>query len=85
MIKTNNPEMTDGQIAYSITKLKEYGIVIASDAEKSGIGCMTDARWNDFYAKMVSAGAYEAGIDISKAYATQFTCKGVGIELARAE
>ena len=36
--------MTDGQIAYSIAKLKEYGIVDSGDALKLGIGAMTDAR-----------------------------------------
>ena len=82
LIKTDNPEMTDGQIAFSIEKMKEYGIVVSGDAETKGIGCMTDARWSDFYDKMVAAGVYQAGIDIKKAYTTQFTCKSVGIELA---
>ncbi len=27
LIKKDNPEMTDGQIEYSIAKMKEYGIV----------------------------------------------------------
>ena len=27
LIKADNPDMTDAQIAYSIEKLKEYGIV----------------------------------------------------------
>ena len=85
LIKKDNPEMTDGQIAYSIEKMKEYGIVISGEAESEGIGCMTDARWKDFYDEMVKVGVYEAGIDISKAYTTQFTCKGVGMELAKAE
>ncbi|HEY0032818.1 MAG TPA: ABC transporter substrate-binding protein [Devosia sp.] len=85
LIKKDNPEMTDGQIAYSIEKLKEYGIVVSGEAETLGIGCMTDARWSDFYARMTEAGVYEAGIDISKAYTTQFTCKKVGMELAKAE
>jgi NitT/TauT family transport system substrate-binding protein len=85
LIKKDNPEMTDGQLAYSIEKLKEYGIAVSGEAETQGIGCMTDARWTDFYNKMIEAGVYEAGIDISKAYTTQFTCKGVGVELATAD
>lgn len=83
LIKTDNPEMTDGQIAFSIEKMKEYGILISGDAETKGIGCMTDERWKAFYDEMVKVGVYEAGIDISKAYTTQFTCKGVGVELAK--
>jgi hypothetical protein len=36
--------MTDAQIAYSIGKLKEYGIVDSREAEQLGIGAMTDER-----------------------------------------
>ena len=53
LIKADNPEMTDEQIAYGIAKMKEYGIVVSGDAEDKGIGCMTDARWDDFYEQMV--------------------------------
>jgi NitT/TauT family transport system substrate-binding protein len=84
MIKTDNPEMTDEQLAYSLEKMKEYGIVISGDAVEGGIGCMTEARWNDFYAKMVEVGMFEPGIDVSQAYTTQFVCKGVGADLVPA-
>ncbi|MEO5805485.1 MAG: ABC transporter substrate-binding protein [Devosia sp.] len=83
LIKKDNPEMTDGQIAFSIAKMKEYGILVSGDATDKGIGCMTDARWTDFYGKMVKAGVYEDGIDISKAYTTKFVCKGVGMDLVK--
>jgi NitT/TauT family transport system substrate-binding protein len=85
LIKQDNPEMTDGQLAFSVEKMKEYGIVVSGDAETKGIGCMTDERWSEFYAKMITAGVYEEGIDVSKAYTTQFVCKGVGMDLAKAE
>lgn len=84
MIKADNPDMTDGQIEFSIAKLKQYGIVVSGDAETGGIGCMSDARWTNFYNQMAQAGVYAAGIDLSKAYTRQFTCKGVGVELAPA-
>ena len=48
--------MTDAQIAYSIAKLKEYGIVDSGDALRLGIGAMTDARIKDFFDQMVKAG-----------------------------
>jgi hypothetical protein len=48
--------MTDEQIAYSISKMKEYGIVDSGDAQKLGIGAMTDARMKSFFDKMVKAG-----------------------------
>ena len=44
LIKKDNPEMTDEQIAYSIAKMKEYGIVDSGDAATLGIGAMTDER-----------------------------------------
>ncbi len=36
--------MDDAQIAFSIQKLKDAGILVSGDAVDKGIGCMTDAR-----------------------------------------
>ena len=33
LIKADNPEMTDDQIAYGIEKMKEYGIAVSGDAD----------------------------------------------------
>jgi NitT/TauT family transport system substrate-binding protein len=79
MIKKQNPEMTDALLAYSIAKMKEYGIVDSGDAVKSGIGAMTDVRMKSFYDKMVRAGVIKAGIDYKRAYTLQFVNKGVGV------
>jgi NitT/TauT family transport system substrate-binding protein len=81
LIIRDNPEMTEERIAFAIAKLKEHGVVISGEAEEKGIGCMTDARWSEFYREMTEAGVYSPGIDISKAYTTQFTCKGIGVQL----
>lgn len=83
LIKKDNPDMTDDQIAFSIAKLKEYGIVDSGDTEKLGIGAMTDARVADFYAKMVRAKVAPEGIDVAKAYTLQFVNKGVGLDLRK--
>jgi NitT/TauT family transport system substrate-binding protein len=80
-IKRENPEITDDQIAFSIAKMKEYGIVDSGDTLKLGIGAMTDQRWSDFYNTMVKAGVVKAGIDYKKAYSLQFVNKGVGLDL----
>jgi ABC-type sugar transport system ATPase subunit len=48
--------MTDELLAYSIAKMKEYGIVDSGDTLKDGIGAMTDARMASFFDKMVRAG-----------------------------
>jgi len=81
LIKKLNPEMTDEQIVFSITKMKEYGIVDSGDTLKLGIGAMTDDRWSEFYNTMVKAGVVKAGLDYKKAYTTQFVNKSVGLDL----
>jgi NitT/TauT family transport system substrate-binding protein len=81
LIKKDNPEMTDEQIAFSIAKMKEYGLVDSGDALKMGIGAMTDERIKDFFDKMVKAGVVNASIDYKKAYTLKFVDKGVGVDL----
>ena len=81
MIKKLNPEMTDELLAYSISKMKEYGIVDSGDALRDGIGAMTDARAASFFDKMVRAGVVRPGIDFRKAYTLRFINKGVGLDL----
>lgn len=44
LIKMENPNMTDEQLAYSVAKLKEMGIVTGGGAGKAGIGSMDEAR-----------------------------------------
>jgi NitT/TauT family transport system substrate-binding protein len=83
LIKRDNPEMTDEQIAFSIAKMKEYGIVDSGETAKMGIGAMTDERIKDFFDKMVKAGLFKAGLDYKKAYTLQFVNKGVGVELRK--
>jgi NitT/TauT family transport system substrate-binding protein len=81
LIKQDNPEMTDEQIAYSYAKLKEYGIVDSGDSEELGIGAMTDARIRSFFELTVQAGLYPADLDLSKAYTLQFVNKKRGLEM----
>jgi NitT/TauT family transport system substrate-binding protein len=83
LIKQANPEMTDGLIAYSVAKMKEYGIVDSGDADKLGIGAMTDARMASFFDKMARAGVVKPTLDFRQSYTLQFVNKGVGIELRR--
>jgi NitT/TauT family transport system substrate-binding protein len=80
-IKKDNPDITDEQIAFSIAKLKEYGIVDSGDTLKLGIGAMTDARMKDFFEQMVKAGVVKADVDYSKSYTLKYVDKGVGLEL----
>jgi NitT/TauT family transport system substrate-binding protein len=83
LIRKHNPEMTDALLAYSIAKMKEYGIVDSHDSLKLGIGAMTDAHWKSFFDKMVRAGVVKAGLDYRKAYTLRFVNKGVGVNLRK--
>jgi NitT/TauT family transport system substrate-binding protein len=80
-IKRDNPEMTDARIAYSIAKMKEFGIVDSGDTRTLGIGAMTDARMKSFFDKMVAAGVVKGDIDYRRSYSLQFVNKGVGVNL----
>ena len=81
LIRRQNPEMTDELIAYSIAKMKEYGIVDSGDATTLGIGAMTDARMKNFYDKMVRAGVVKPSVALDKSYTLQFVNKKVGLDL----
>lgn len=83
MIKKENPEITDEQIAYSISKIKEYGLAVSGDAVDKGIGCMTDARWQEYYDMGVKIGMFKAGQDVKQAYDSEFVCQGLGTDLVK--
>jgi NitT/TauT family transport system substrate-binding protein len=81
IIKRENPEMSDDLLAYSVAKMKEYGIVDSGDSLSLGVGAMTDARMQDFFDKMVRAGVVKAGLDFRKSYTLKFVDKKVGLNL----
>ena len=81
MIKRQNPEMTDALLAYSVAKMKEFGIVDSGDSLKLGVGAMTDAHMAGFFEKMVRAGVVPAGLDYRKSYTLQFVNKKLGLDL----
>jgi NitT/TauT family transport system substrate-binding protein len=81
LIKKENPEMTDGQIEFTIATMKSFGLVDSGDAVEKGIGCMTADQVNSFYEKMADSGVVKPGLDLSRMYTTEFVCKGVGMGL----
>jgi NitT/TauT family transport system substrate-binding protein len=83
LIKQDNPDMTDDQIAFSIAAMKQYGIVDSGEAGTAGIGAMTDARWKSFYGKSVSWGLYPDSLPLEQMYTLQFVNKGVGLDLKK--
>lgn len=83
LIKKDNPEMTDEMIAFSIDKMKTYGIVDSGETLNLGIGSMTDAHIKSFFDKMVRAKVVSGDIDYKASYTTKFVNKGVGKELRK--
>jgi NitT/TauT family transport system substrate-binding protein len=81
LIKSQNPEMTDELLTYSVAKMKEYGVVDSGDTGTLGVGAMTDTRMKDFFDKMVRAGVAKADLDYRKSYTLQFVDKKVGLDL----
>lgn len=81
LMMKDNPEMTEAEMEASVALMKQQGIVDSGEALQGGIGAMSQARINDFYAQMVKAGLYKAGeVDLSKVAALQFVNKKVGLD-----
>jgi NitT/TauT family transport system substrate-binding protein len=72
LIRKDNPQMDDDQLAFSIAKLKEYGIVDGADAKTLGLFTMTDARWKQTFDFMAGAGLVKPDLDYHKAYTLEF-------------
>lgn len=82
LIKADNPEMTDEQLAYSLATLKDYGIIDSGLALEHGIGCLDAERYGNFFEKLAGIGLYEPTLEWQNAIDTRFSCMGVGMELA---
>jgi NitT/TauT family transport system substrate-binding protein len=81
LIRQHNPEATDELNAYSVARLKEFGIVDSGDALTSGIGAMTDTRMRIFFDTMVRAGVTRPSLDFRKSYTLQFVNRKIGLDL----
>jgi NitT/TauT family transport system substrate-binding protein len=56
-----------------VAKLKELGIITGGDAQKSGIGTMSEARLKASYDLLLSSGVIEAAkVDLGKTYTLDF-------------
>lgn len=72
LIRKDNPNQTDEQLAYGLGKLKEQQLITGGDAAKMGIGIMTEERWKKTYDYMTSAGLLKPEVDFKHAFTTQF-------------
>jgi NitT/TauT family transport system substrate-binding protein len=83
LIKAANPEMSDALLDYGRKMMKQHDIVDSGDALTLGIGAMTPSRWAEFYHDMVAVGLYPAGVNIERAYVTDFVNHRVGMEMKK--
>ena len=72
LIKADNKNMSDEQIAFGIKQLNGLKVASGGDAATQGIGTMTDARWKATYDYMVSAGLLKKETDYKQGYTLQF-------------
>ena len=79
LIKQDNPEETDDLLAYAREMMKSRGVVDSGDSQSQGIGAMTDARWQDFFAVMSGEALYPKDLDWKKAYTARFVNQRVGM------
>ena len=73
LIRRDNPEMSEDQLAYGVARLRELGIVSGGDAPRLGIGSLTEARERATFEFMVAAHLVDpAKVDLASAYSTDF-------------
>jgi NitT/TauT family transport system substrate-binding protein len=78
LIKQQNPEMTDDVIEFGIRMMNEAGIVRSGDAERLGIGAMTEDRWRRFTEAVAAVGVLPRDLDWRRAFDLSLVNKGIG-------
>jgi NitT/TauT family transport system substrate-binding protein len=79
LIMRDNQEMTQEKIDYAVRAMNERGIVLSGDAERLGVGAMTDERWEAFYTAMRDAEVMPPGLDVKRAYSLRFVNRRAGL------
>jgi len=78
LIRQQNPEMSDELIAFGIKMMNDAGVVRSGDAERLGIGAMTEARWGRFTGDCVAVGVLPRDIEWRRAFDLSLVNKGIG-------
>jgi NitT/TauT family transport system substrate-binding protein len=73
LIQIDNPKEDDDRIAFAIQKMKEMHVLDRGLAPNTGIGTMTDARWQQTRDFLIKAGLLSPAVDYKKAFTTRFT------------
>jgi NitT/TauT family transport system substrate-binding protein len=75
LIRKDNPQIEDDLLAFSVAKMKEFGLVTGGEAATRGIMTMTDARWQLTFEFMRQAGLIRSDVDYRKAFTLEFVQK----------
>jgi NitT/TauT family transport system substrate-binding protein len=68
LIRKDNPQMSEELLAYGWRKMKDFALVDAGEAMKSGLLTMTEARWDATVDFLKGAGLARTGVDYSRAW-----------------
>jgi NitT/TauT family transport system substrate-binding protein len=72
-IRRDNPAMDPEQLADSLRAIKATGLVTSGDAQRLGIGILTEARLKASYDMLVAAGLVDpARAPLARTYTTEF-------------
>ncbi|WP_022962153.1 ABC transporter substrate-binding protein [Halopseudomonas pelagia] len=72
VINQLNESQTEGQMANSLSEMRDRGILVSGDALENGIGSMNDARWKAASEQLKSIGLVKPDTDYTKAFTTRF-------------
>jgi NitT/TauT family transport system substrate-binding protein len=73
LIRRDNPAMDEAQLAESLRAIKATGLVTSGDAQRLGIGILTEARLKASYDLLVAAGLVDpARTPLARTYTTEF-------------
>ena len=72
LIRKDNPQMSDELLAYGWRKMKDFALVDAGEAMKSGLLTMTESRWDATVDFLRDVGLAKTGVDYSRAWTLEF-------------
>jgi NitT/TauT family transport system substrate-binding protein len=72
LIRADNPNMSEAQLAFAVRQLKALKVLDGGDAATMGIGIMTLERWKATYDFAVAAGLLKPGVDWKAAFTDRF-------------
>jgi NitT/TauT family transport system substrate-binding protein len=72
LIKADNPNMSDAQIAFAVEQIKALKVVDGGDAATLGIGIITAERWKATYDFAVATGLVKPSVDWKAAFTDRF-------------